>query len=236
MKKNKNVHFIQGLFKENRSHFDLYFEYLKQIDKDGAKILHLGSGWDKRKIMDRIIKASLYSLDMDMSAIRKNTNLLKICGDAACIPFKKCSFDYIVCEDFVEHIGDPFALLEEIKYILKDNGKFIFVTPNGYSYISVISRLTPLGFHKWFNKIRGVDESDIYPSYYRFNTKRKIEKVLAESKFEMEEIEFVTGYPSYFNFSRILTIIFGYCHYLISQVKIFNNTIGINIFCVLKKK
>lgn len=235
MKKNKSVKFIQDLFKTHRSHFDLYFDYLKQIDKDGVKILHLGCGWDKRKIESRINKGSLYSLDKDLSSIRKNINLLKVCGDAACIPFKKRSFDYIICEDFIEHDSDPAKLLNEAGYILKDHGEFIFVTPNGFSYISIISRLTPLGFHKWFNKIRSVDEGDIYPAYYRFNSRRKIEKVLTGSEFKIEKIEFITGYPSYFNFSRILTVIFGYCHYFISKVKFLNNTIGINIFCVLTK-
>ena len=49
MDKNKKVEFIQNKFKSHKSHFDIYFDYLKSIDKDGVRILHLGCGWDKRK-------------------------------------------------------------------------------------------------------------------------------------------------------------------------------------------
>lgn len=236
MKKDRKVNFINNLFKGQRSYFDLYFEYLKKIDTKSTKILHLGCGWDKRNIKDKIKFSKLYSMDIDSEAVRKNRNDFKVCGDGHYLPFLQGSFDYVICEDFIEHIEFPEELLKELRFNLKKNGEFIFVTPGGWSYIAIISKLTPLGFHKWYNSLRGVDANDIYPAYYRFNSKFKIKRESLKYGFDIKSIVFITGYPSYFNFSKVLTIIFGYCHYLMSKVNLLNNIFGINIFCVLNKK
>lgn len=236
MGKNKKVNFISNLLKDQRPYFDIYFEYLEKIDNKSTRILHLGCGWDKRNIKDKIKFAGLYSMDIDSGAVIKNRNCLKVCGDGHHLPFKDESFDYIICEDFIEHIEFPEKLLKELHFVLKKNGEFVFVTPGGWSYIAIVSKLTPLGFHKWYNRKRGVDVNDIYPTFYRFNSKFKIKRKSLKHGFDINIILFITGYPSYFNFSKVLTIIFGYYHYLISKVKLLNNIFGINIFCVLKKK
>lgn len=236
MRNNKKVNFIDNLLKGQKSYFDIYFEYLKKADNKGAKILHLGCGWDKRNIRDRIKFANLYSMDIDFGVVSKNRNSFKVCGDAHKIPLKKNSFDFVICEDLIEHIEFPEELLKELHYILKKNGEFVFVTPGGWSYIAIVSKLTPLGFHEWYNRKRGVDVNDIYPAFYRFNSKFKIKRESFKHGFNVKKIVFITGYPSYFNFSRTLTVLFGYCHYFVSKVSFLNNIFGINIFCVLNKK
>ncbi len=230
------IGFIKNLFKGQKSFFSYYFEYLEKIDLKGKKILHLGSGWDKRNIRSRIKNADLISLDIDYPAIKRNINTYKVCGDAHSFPFKKESVDYIICEDFLEHVKDPAQLLKQIFFSLKRGGGFIFVTPGGWSYIAIVARLTPLGFHKWYNRIRGVDESDVFKTYYRFNSIYRIKRESVKSGLFPEKIVLITGYPSYFDFSKILTVIFGFIHYFISKIVFLNRLIGINIFCVLKKR
>ena len=236
MKNDKKILFISKLFKDRASYFGYYFEYLQKIDVENKKILHLGCGWDKRNIKDRIKNARIYSLDIDFKALKKNVNSFKVCGDAHCSPFKNESFDSIICEDFIEHVEFPDLLLSQISLLLKEKGEFIFTTPGGWSYVSIVSKLTPLRFHRWYNKIRGVDLNDIYPAFYRFNSKYRIKKESGKYGFSVEKIEIITGYPSYFNFSKTLTLIFGLFHYFISKIKFLNNIFGINIFCVLKKR
>jgi len=236
MKKNKKVSFIKNLFKGQKSFFSYYYEYLEKIDLKGKKILHLGSGWDKRNIRNRIKNADLISLDIDYPAIKRNINKYKVCGDAHSFPFKRESLDYIICEDFLEHVKNPAKLLEQINFVLKNDGEFIFVTPGGWSYIAIVSRLTPLRFHKWYNRIRGVDDSDVFQTFYRFNSVYRIKRKSVKSGLFPEKIVLITGYPSYFSFSKILTVIFGFIHYFIAKIGFLNRLIGINIFCILKKK
>lgn len=232
----KSVRFISSLFKGNSGYFEIYFKYINTIDRKGVLILHLGSGWDKRDVTETIRSAEIISIDRDLKSIKKNRNDLKICGDGHSLPLLEGSFDYVICEDLMEHIEYPEKLLKELNYILKDNGEVIFITPGGWSYISIVSKLTPLKFHKWYNnRLRGVDVNDIHPAYYRFNSVRAINRLSDSQGFKIKNIRFITGYPSYFNFSKILTIIFGLVHYLILKIGFLNKMIGINIFCVIKK-
>jgi len=235
MKNSKRVKFVENLFGENRSYFKVYFKYLKTIDQKGKRILHLGSGWDKRNIGEKFKHAKLVSLDMDFNALRRNRNSVLVCGNAHTLPFLNEAFDYIICEDFVEHLEFPKLLLSELGSVLKKNGEFIFTTPGGWSYIAIVSKMTPLKLHKWYNRFRNVDTNDIYPAFYRFNSGWRIKKVSRKFGFSIKRLDFVTGYPSYFNFSKILSVIFGIFHYFISRIEFLNRTIGINIFCVLKK-
>ena len=236
MDKNKRIGFIDAFFKNQDSYFDCYFNYLKKIDLKGNKILHLGSGWDKRNVKELFLNAEIFSLDIDYIALNRNKNSLKVCGDAHSTPFLSGVFDHVICEEFIEHVEFPDRLLPELLRILKNGGEFIFTTPGGWSYISVISKLTPLGFHKWYNRIRGVDINDVYPAFYRFNSGFTIKRRSIKNGFEVKEIKYITGYPSYFNFSKILTTIFGIFHFIVSKINFLNNLIGVNIFCVINKK
>jgi len=234
MNKYGKISFVENLFKDQFSYFSLYFNYLKSINHKGNKILHLGCGWDKRDIRIRLSNVDLVSIDIDFKAIDRNLNTLKVCGDAHSFPFLEETFDYIICEDFIEHVEFPQRLFSQLSIVLKKKGEFIFTTPGGLSYIAIISRLTPISFHKRYNRIRGVESVDVYPTFYRLNSRRKITRLSGQYGFEIKKIIFVTGYPSYFGYSKILTVLFGFIHYFLSKIKFINNIFGINIFCVIK--
>ncbi len=122
MNKYGKISFVENLFKDQFSYFSLYFNYLKSINHKGNKILHLGCGWDKRDIRIRLSNVDLVSIDIDFKAIDRNLNTLKVCGDAHSFPFLEETFDYIICEDFIEHVEFPQRLFSQLSIVLKKRG------------------------------------------------------------------------------------------------------------------
>ena len=57
------------------------------------------------------------------------------------IPFKKNSFDVVVCFEIIEHIFDTDYFLKEIYKVLKEKGKLILITPNIANYMDRIRLL-----------------------------------------------------------------------------------------------
>jgi len=217
------------------SYFDFYFNYLQSLDRLGCRVLHLGCGWDKHGVKMKFKHARVVSLDMDKIALGRNPNALKVAGDACRLSFQKESFHSIICEDLVEHIKAPLEMLKEIHFLLKKGGQFLFVTPNRWSYISVAATMTPLAFHRWYNRLRGLRQEDIYPTFYKLNSYGKIKKEAHRLGFLIKELQVLTGVPAYFNFSKILTAMVRPLHYLI-RFSPARRQLGINIFAVLEKK
>src|SRR5439155_21463693 len=101
----------------------------------------------------------------------------------------------------LEHLPEPAKLVKELRRVLRPGGIVLALTPNRYHYVSLISALTPVGFHKWFNKQRGRDEEDTFPTYYRLNSPRDIRRHFEPAGFTMLECSMIEVQPNYLSFS-----------------------------------
>jgi SAM-dependent methyltransferase len=73
------------------------------------------------------------SADEDQSNLRAARELLRedlvrLRGDA--LPFPDRTFDLVLCLDYLEHIDNDDAALEEMARVLRPNGRLILVTPH----------------------------------------------------------------------------------------------------------
>jgi SAM-dependent methyltransferase len=118
---------------------------------------------------------------------KRNINGTLILNDK--INFNDSTFDSAILDNVIEHIYDPLYLLEEIKRILKNNGKIIIGVPgqNGF-------------------------KSDF--DHKVFYNEEKLIKLLTKLNFEIQEI-FYTPFKSDFlnKFSRL------YCLYAVFKLK-----------------
>jgi ubiquinone/menaquinone biosynthesis C-methylase UbiE len=78
------------------------------------------------------------------------------------LPFKDCSFNFLLCSDVLEHIDNPFLLLKEIKRVCKKKASIVIKIPNG-----------------WF------DFMFILEDHKRLFTKLSFEKLLENCKFKI---------------------------------------------------
>ena len=85
----------------------------------------------------------------------------------------------VFADNVMEHLANPYKVFKELSRVLKPDGLLLFKTPNRSHYMPLISRLTPLSFHKFINKIRG-RSTDTFPTHYLVNSRFKLQNWLRE--------------------------------------------------------
>lgn len=109
-------------------------------------------------------------------------------------------FDVVISKDVIEHIDDPKKFFGEVARVLKPGGVFIGKTPNGTHYVPIIARMTPLSLHKTFNKLRGRNVVDTFPTRYRANSRAALSRLAHGGGLEVVAVEFQEGRPEYLRF------------------------------------
>jgi SAM-dependent methyltransferase len=118
-------------------------------------------------------------------------------ADAGRIPYENSMFDLAFADNVLEHLDDPLQVFCEIARVLKPGGLFIFKTPNKWHYVPVVARITPHRFHGAYNRLRGRAEADTFPTRYRANTHRDIDRLAQLSSLKMLQLDFIEGRPEY---------------------------------------
>jgi cyclopropane fatty-acyl-phospholipid synthase-like methyltransferase len=121
------------------------------------------------------------------------------------------SVDIVVSKDVLEHVATPEIFFKEVARVLKSGGLFMAKTPNGFHYVTLGARMTPLSFHKWYNEKRGRKSHDTFPTTYLCNSKRALTKLAKLSGMTLEKLEYEEGRPEYLRFNG-LTYLIGFLY------------------------
>jgi SAM-dependent methyltransferase len=127
-------------------------------------------------------------------------------GDLARLPFPESFFSMVYSRSVFEHLTEPDTVMDEIHRVLKPGGLCVILTPNRWDYASVVARLTPHVFHRWFvSRIYRSHTYDTFPTRYRANTPSFF-RCLAKRKrqWKIRKLVGLRHYPANLIFSRIL--------------------------------
>ena len=113
------------------------------------------------------------------------------------LPLKDASIDLVFSCNVLEHLADPEPVFSEIQRVLKPGGILLAKTTNRNHYISLVARMTPLWFHKWFNQKRGRETIDTFPTTYLCNSKPQLKRLAQTCGFEIEILKFLEWRPEY---------------------------------------
>lgn len=104
---------------------------LDNIVKPGNKILSIGCGLRNGLDFLNSLGCYAYGVDYDISSTNE-TEFLKWhnLNESNELPFAEQFFDIVFCQEVIEHIENPWLLFRKVKRVLKDNGYFVFTTPN----------------------------------------------------------------------------------------------------------
>jgi len=168
-------------------------------------LLDAGCGKGEKNITFRRSDGTCIGIDMDFDSLTRNqaVNHL-VLGNLEHLPFRDGVFDLIVSSNVLEHLEKPAPVFYEFSRIAKPNARLIVRTPNVYSYASLVSKFSPFKFHKLANKLRGIDESDAFPTYYRANSVRILGKLGERNDLVVERAIMAQNWPSYLLFSTTL--------------------------------
>lgn len=187
---------------------EYFFEqHLSAAISPGDHILDAGCGAGKFFRMGLARQLGCHVVGADLSQnLRANSAIdSAVRANLKTLPFANNSFDVVNCRLVIEHLDAPKAALQEFHRVLKPGGRLAIFTPNLLHYFGAAARCTPHWFHLWFNsKVRGFDAGDIFPTYYRANTRRRLRALLRESGFNRAEITLYEGAPSVLAFNRLL--------------------------------
>lgn len=194
---------------EDRWDDKLFREHILAHLSPVKTVLDIGAGAGIVTEMDfRGCAARICGADLDPRVVQNPLLDEGKVADANEVPYADESFDVVFANNVMEHIVEPDNVFQEIYRVLKPGGVFLFKTPNKTHYMPMIARLTPHGFHQFFNKLRGRDQADTFPTLYRVNSAYQVRKLASRTGFEVGRLERIEGRPEYLRFN-LLTYLIG---------------------------
>lgn len=145
--------------------------------------------------------AKVIGVDVDPAVLSNETvdQAFVIDGDGS-IPLPNESVDLVFSCATFEHLDDPRLSAQELHRILKPGGWVCAWTVNKWGYVAIVARLIPNAFHAKFVRVaegRGArEEKDVFPTRYKLNTIRSLNKYFDEKKW-LNCSYYVPGHPSY---------------------------------------
>lgn len=130
-------------FKRNAFVLGRYYSMINLVEKYYVKfslplkILDVGCGDGVLPFLlsSKFKSSNIYGIDPSKEAIEfaltyaKSKNLIFLNGSAYKIPFEDNFFDCVLSSDVIEHLDDVEQYLNEIKRVVKNNGRVIISTP-----------------------------------------------------------------------------------------------------------
>ena len=150
-----------------------------KIDPLNNKILNLGGGTDQITSILKYIGFDVYNLDIEVKDEDERNKQFDLNSNEN-LPYGQKYFDYVLCQEVIEHIENPWKLLRQIKTVLKDNGILILTTPNIQSLFSK-KEFAKSGFFRWFTP-------DCFSYHINPIPKWEIELIAEKEGFSIEKV------------------------------------------------
>lgn len=158
--------------------------------------------------LDDAARWTVIGLDTDEAALRRHAGLRhRVLATGERLPFRDCSITLITANMVVEHVEHPRALFDELGRVLAEGGRALVHTPNRTGYTTALTRAIPAGLLKPLAAIllnRATE--DVYPTYYRANTKAALTKCAADAGVTIAGFTFVDSSPQLFRIPPLMAV------------------------------
>ncbi len=180
--------------------YQRFEDTLRERIPAGAVVLDAGCGSGRVFRYELALGCRVVGVDIG-EELRDNPNVdERLRGDLERLPFAAASFDAVLASHVMEHLPRPEKALAEVTRVLKPGGRFLLLTPNRLHYVPLAAGLLPHRLHLWFNRRRGVEERDVFPTLYRANTAGGLRRLLEGAGLTVERLDRFETEPEYLAF------------------------------------
>lgn len=168
-----------------------YREALEEAVRPGTRWLDLGCGhqllpdWMSDGLSSQVALVNRCAAAVGVDAVDLRPHVVgleKVAADVEQLPFADETFSLVTANMVVEHVKDPARLLREVCRVLLPGGLFLFHTPNARYFEVAVVRHIPASVTKHIASfLDGRGGDDIFPTHYRLNKAKDIERVATES-------------------------------------------------------
>jgi len=182
---------------------DLVHAYLQPE----SRLLDLGCG--RGGLVEQLTHplSQVMGIDPDLASLREHRlPLPRAQAVSQRLPFAAGAFDLIFASWLLEHLSHPDRDFREVARVLRPGGVFVFVTPNRRHPLSLFNHLLGrLGsLQGWLVRgLYGRAAADAFPTFYRANSRRDLERLAAASRLRLEKLQLVSD-PTYLAFTPAL--------------------------------
>ncbi len=130
------------------------------------------------------------------------------------LPFTDNVFDNVVCSEVIEHVSDPYAVIQELSRVTKIGGKVILTTPNYFALRFGIDRvLQKLGFIKIDDDTRTVRDNPI--------PEKDLKRYVSKSNLKLFKLESLSPVPEVHHLKKVPD---GVVRFFISSTRFIEST------------
>ncbi len=128
-----------------------------------------------------------------------------ICSPGSELSLPDESIDIVVCDYVFEHVTERNWLAGELNRVLKPGGWVCARTPGKYNYVAIFARLIPNRLHSRVlsGAQPGRKSRDVFPTRYRLNTRKDIQRAFSEQNFQ-DFTYYFAGEPAYYFGNRVV--------------------------------
>jgi SAM-dependent methyltransferase len=197
----------QRLYTDPKGPFYRFPEEARRLVDENSTVLHGGCGADS-SIGFRSAAQLTLGIDAD-EWIYQNTDLdLALMGDLCHLPLADECIDLVAARWVVEHMVHPSLFFHEATRVLKPGGQLLLVTTNLHHYFAFAVRATPVRFQRWFlQSAFGMDPHDVFPTFYRANTARRVRALASEAGLTEKRLEMLEGSPDFLLFNGVAYLV-----------------------------
>jgi len=174
----------------------------------GIEWLDIGCGrqvvpdwvWTTEQASELLCDVNLTGLDVDEAIDDHPLLKARLRCLAENIPVPDNSFDLVTANMMMEHVREPGLVLHEVRRALRPGGCFLIHTPNRRYYLYRIARWVPqVVKNRVILWLENRKESDIFPTFYRFNTIEAVRAFADQARFQIQSLHFAGPTPSFLN-------------------------------------
>lgn len=205
----------------------VHAEWLQRLVSSETRWLDAGCGHQSlesrlEREERKIVSSAQLAVGCDgmWSSVSRHRSLKRLVTcDVLALPFADRSFNFVTLNMVAEHLQRPEVVIAEIARVLEDGGVLLIHTPNAAGYGVKLNQLTwhlvPRRLvYALIRFLEYREPEDVFPTFYRANTRKRIYDLASGCGMEEQEFRFVEGRPCFYFLAPLSVVEILVCRFL----------------------